>query len=96
MTARITRRGLMKVTLGGAVAAVAGVTRSQAQEACLDGSMNEGLATALNFTEQAAKPEERCGSCGLYDGGAAACGHCQIFICNVPSTGHCDSWSPKA
>jgi hypothetical protein len=91
----MTRRGLFQVTLVGAVASVAGVARARADEACLDGKMNEGLATALNFTAQSPKAE-KCGGCGLYDGGDAACGHCQIFSCNVPSAGHCDSWSPKA
>ena len=95
----MTRRGLLRsglqVTLAGAVASVAGVARAQGEPACLDGKMNEGLATALNFTEQSPKPEQKCGSCGLFDGGDSACGHCQIFSCNVPSKGHCDSWSPK-
>jgi hypothetical protein len=89
----MTRRGLLRVTLAGAVVSVAGVAR--AQDACLDGKMNEGLATALNFTEKSPKPDH-CGICGLFDGGDSACGNCQIFSCNVPSTGHCDSWSPKA
>lgn len=93
MSARMTRRGLLRVTLAGAVVSVAGVAR--AAEGCLDGKMNEGLATALNFTEQSPKPEQKCGNCGLFDGGDAACGHCQIFSCNVPAPGHCDSWSPK-
>lgn len=95
MSMKMTRRGLLRVTLAGAVVSAAGVTRAQADQACLDGTMDEGLATSMNFKEQALNAEERCGKCGLYDGGDAACGHCQIFICNVPATGHCDSWSPK-
>ena len=95
MSTKMTRRGLLRVTLAGAVASVAGVARAQGEQACLDGKMNEGLATALNFTEQSPKADQKCGGCGLYDGGDAACGHCQIFSCNVPSTGHCESWSPK-
>ena len=95
MTTRMTRRGLFQMTLAGALASAAGVARAQGEQACLDGKMNEGLATALNFTEQSPKPEQKCGNCGLFDGGDAACGHCQIFTCNVPSKAHCDSWSPK-
>ena len=95
MPTRMTRRGLLKVTLAGAVASVAAVARAQGESSCLDGKMNEGLATALNFTEQSPKPDQSCGGCGLFDGGDSACGHCQIFSCNVPSKGHCDSWSPK-
>ena len=95
MSARMTRRGWLKVTFAGAVASVAGVAVAQGEEACLDGKMNEGLATALNFTENSSKPDQRCGGCGLFDGGTAACGHCQIFSCNVPAQGHCDSWAPK-
>lgn len=83
------------MTLGGAVASVAGVAAAQSEQACLDGKMNEGLATALNFTETSPKPDQKCGGCGLFDGGTAPCGHCQIFSCNVPATGHCDSWAPK-
>lgn len=94
MSTQMTRRGLLRLTLAGVAASVAGVARAS-EQACLDGKMNEGLATALNFTEQSPKPESKCGNCGLFDGGDAACGHCQIFSCNVPSTGHCDSWSPK-
>ncbi|MDY6946943.1 MAG: high-potential iron-sulfur protein [Pseudomonadota bacterium] len=90
----MTRRSLFRMTLAGAVVSVASVARAS-EQACLDGKMNEGLATALNFTEHSPKPESKCGNCGLFDGGAAACGHCQIFSCNVPSSGHCDSWSPK-
>jgi High potential iron-sulfur protein len=82
------------MTVAGAVMSVASMARAS-EQACLDGKMNEGLATALNFTERSPKPESKCGNCGLFDGGDAACGHCQIFSCNVPAPGHCDSWSPK-
>ena len=95
MTTRMTRRGLLRVTLAGAVVSVAGVARAQGEPACLDGKMDEGLATALNFTEQSAKPEEMCGNCGLFDGDGSACANCQIFSCNVPPKAHCESWSPK-
>lgn len=95
MTTRMTRRGLFKVTLAGAVVSVAGVTRAQAEQSCLDGKMDEGLATALNFTEHSTKPGQTCGGCGLFDGDGSACAHCQIFSCNVNPKGHCDSWAPK-
>lgn len=95
MSTRMTRRGLLRVTLAGAVMSVAGVTRAQGAESCLDGTMNEGLATALNFTEKSPKADQKCGGCGLFDGDGSACDHCQIFSTNVPPEGHCDSWSPK-
>jgi High potential iron-sulfur protein len=91
----MTRRGLLRVALAGAVVSVAGVARAQGEQSCLDGKMNEGLATALNFTEHSTKPEQTCGNCGLFDGDGSACAHCQIFSCNVNPKGHCDSWAPK-
>jgi hypothetical protein len=97
MSMRMTRRGLLRsglqVTLAGAVVSVASAAR--AEQSCLDGKMDEGLATALNFTERSTKPDQNCGKCGLFDGDGSACAHCQIFSCNVPPEGHCDSWSPK-
>jgi hypothetical protein len=99
MTTRMTRRGLLQsglqVTLAGALVSTTTLAQAQGEKSCLDGKMNEGLASALNFTEHSAKPEEVCGNCGLYDGGTAACGHCQIFSCSVNAKGRCDSWAPK-
>jgi hypothetical protein len=95
----MTRRGLLRsglqVTLAGAVA-VSAVARAQGEKSCLDGKMNEGLATALNFTEHSTVADQTCAGCGLFDGDGTACANCQIFSCNVNPKGRCDSWAPKA
>jgi High potential iron-sulfur protein len=100
MTTRMTRRGLLRsglqVTLAGAVVSVSAVARAQGEKSCLDGKMNEGLATALNFTEHSATPNQTCGNCGLFGGDGSACGQCQIFSCTVNPKGHCDSWAAKS
>jgi hypothetical protein len=92
----MTRRGLLRsglqVTLAGAVVSVAAVAQAQ-EKSCLDGKMNDGLATALNFTEHSTTPNQTCGNCGLFSGDA--CGQCQIFSCTVNAKGHCDSWAAK-
>jgi len=99
MSTRMTRRGLLRsglqVTLAGAVMSVAATARSQDEASCLDGKMDPGLATALNFTEHSTTPNQTCGACGLFDGDGSACANCQIFSCNVNPKGHCDSWAPK-
>jgi hypothetical protein len=99
MTTRMTRRGLLRsglqVTLAGAVVSVSAAARAQGEKSCLDGKMNEGLATALNFTEHSTAPNQTCGNCGLFDGDGSACGQCQIFSCTVNPKGHCDSWAAK-
>lgn len=99
MSARMTRRGLLRsglqVTLAGAVASVAAAARAQGEASCLDGKMDQGLATALNFTEHSTTPNQTCSICGLFDGDGSACANCQIFSCTVNPKGHCDSWAPK-
>lgn len=99
MSTRMTRRGLLRtglqVTLAGAVVSAAAVARAADEKSCLDGKMNEGLATALNFTEHSTTAEQSCGNCGLFDGDGSACANCQIFSCNVNPKGHCDSWAAK-
>lgn len=98
MTTRMTRRGLLlsglQVTLAGGVIASA-AANAQGEKSCLDGKMNEGLASALNFTEHSTTPNQTCGNCGLFDGNGSACANCQIFSCSVNPKGHCDSWAPK-
>jgi hypothetical protein len=99
MTTRMTRRGLLRsglqVTLAGAVVSVASVAQAQEGKSCLDGKINEGLASALNFTEHSTTPNQTCRNCGLFDGGSSACGNCQIFSASVNAKGHCDSWAAK-
>ena len=99
MTTIMTRRGLLRsglqLTLAGAVVSVGAVAHAEGEKSCLDGKINEGLATALNFTEHSTTPNQTCGNCGLFDGTPTACGNCQIFSANVNPKGHCDSWAPK-
>jgi hypothetical protein len=99
MTNRMTRRGLLRsglqMTLATAVVSATAGAQAQAEKSCLDGKINEGLATALNFTEHSTTPGQTCGNCGLFGGDASACGQCQIFSASVNPKGHCDSWAAK-
>jgi High potential iron-sulfur protein len=99
MTTRMTRRGLLRsglqMTVAGAVVATAGVAQAAEEKSCLDGKINEGLASSLNFTAHSTTPNQTCGNCGLFNGDASACGQCQIFSATVNPKGHCDSWAAK-
>ena len=97
MTTRLTRRGLLRTglqfTLAGAVVTASGMAQAE-EKSCLDGKINEGLASSLNFTEHSTTPNQTCGNCGLF-AGSDACGQCQIFSATVNAKGHCDSWAAK-
>lgn len=98
MTTRMTRRGLLQsglqLSVAGTVVSVATVAWAEGEKSCLDGKINEGLAQSLNFTEHSTTPNQTCGNCGLFSGGAG-CGQCQIFSATVNSKGHCDSWAAR-
>ncbi len=97
------RRLLKRVSLGMALAPLAGATLRTAWAADLPlVTADDPTAKALKYTSDAskaadAKPGSKCGNCKLYQGAAnSAQGPCLLFPGkDVKATGWCSSWTAK-
>jgi hypothetical protein len=97
------RRLLKRVSLGVAVAPIAGAALRTAWAANLPlVTEDDPTAKALKYTPDAskasgAKPGSHCGDCKLFQGAAGATqGPCLLFPGkDVKATGWCSSWTAK-
>ncbi len=97
------RRLLKRVSLGVALAPLAGATLRTAWAADLPlVTADDPTAKALKYVSDAskaadAKPGSKCGTCKLYQGAAnSAQGPCLLFPGkDVKATGWCSSWTAK-
>jgi High potential iron-sulfur protein len=97
------RRLLKKVSLGVALAPIAGATLRAAWAADLPlVAADDPTAKALKYTNDAskaaeAKPGNKCENCKLYQGAAgSAQGGCLLFPGkSVKASGWCSSWTAK-
>ncbi len=54
------------------------------------------MVTALQYTNESAKPDQNCGNCQLYTAGEDGKGKCQLFQQGlVTEAGWCASWIKK-
>jgi hypothetical protein len=97
------RRLLKRVSLGVALAPIAGATLSAAWAADMPPvTTDDPTAKALKYTDDAskasdAKPGSKCGNCKLYQGAAnSSQGGCLLFPGKaVKASGWCSSWTAK-
>ncbi len=97
------RRLLKRVSLGVALAPLAGATLRTAWAADLPlVTADDPTAKALKYVSDAskaadAKPGSKCGNCKLYQGAAnSAQGPCLLFPGkDVKASGWCSSWTAK-
>jgi hypothetical protein len=97
------RRLLQRVSLGVALAPIAGASLTAAWAADLPMvSADDPTAKALQYVSDAskatgAKPGSKCGNCKLYQGAAdSAQGGCLLFPGKaVKASGWCSSWTAK-
>jgi hypothetical protein len=99
----LSRRRLLKLTLGTALAPLALVpprTSRAADQPLLDPRSAE--AKAVSYVEDASQakdagPGNACATCGLYQGASgSAQGGCQLFPGKqVKAAGWCSSWAPQ-
>jgi hypothetical protein len=57
---------------------------------------NESLVSALSYTHESDKPDQRCANCLLYTAVGGGRGKCQLFTRGmVKEGGWCSSWAPR-
>ena len=99
-TAQLSRRQLLKLTLGISIGGGAGLlvapVASAVETACADPDDENGLHESLHYSENSPDPDRKCGGCAFFTrDDQGQCGHCTIMNGRTNVNGHCDSWGPK-
>jgi len=95
----VSRRRLLKLSLGasvGGVVALLAAPAVSAEEVASCADLDDIFANyeSLNYSEISPIADKSCGSCAFFDQASKEnCRYCEMMDAPVNITGHCDAWA---